>query len=96
MVSISGKCPGHPFLIFWIRPGKARARLYAVKNPTCLLRLLKNISMMALCLKKSWETCKGIGSPKQVQQFLKNRESFTICLYLYMPHQSVDYAGISI
>ena len=36
--------------------------------------------MMALCLKKSWETCKGIGSPKQVQQFLKNRESFTICL----------------
>lgn len=82
MVSISVKCPGYPFLSFLDPPLKGTSNLFR-EEPNMSTVFTKNIGMMALCLKKPWATCKGIGSPMQVPQFLKNRESvISLCLYM--------------
>lgn len=66
MVSISDKCPGHPFLNFLDPPLKGTSKTLCREEPNMSTVFTKNIGMMVLCLKKPWATCKGIGSPMQV------------------------------
>lgn len=85
MVAISGRCPGHPFLSFLDPPLKGTSKTLFREEPNMSTVFTKNIGMIrSLCFKKPWATCKGIGSPMQVPQFLRNRES-VISLCLYMP-----------
>lgn len=66
MVSISNKCPSHLFLNFLDPPLKGTSKTLCREEPNMSTVFTKNIGMMALCLKKPWATCKGIGSPMQV------------------------------
>ena len=98
MVSISDKCPGHPFLNFLDPPLKGTSKTLCREEPNMSTVFTKNTGMMVLCLKKPWATCKGIGSPMQVPQFLKNRLQASLSAYItiYACYERVGYAGISI
>ena len=61
MVSISDKCPGHPFVNFLDPPLKGTSKTLCREEPNMSTVFTKNIGMMALCLKKPWATCKRIG-----------------------------------
>lgn len=54
-------------------PLKGTSKTLCREEPNMSTAFTKNISMMALCLKKSWETCKGIGSPKASAAVLKKQ-----------------------
>ena len=60
-MSISDKCPGHPFVNFLDPPLKGTSKTLCREEPNMSTVFTKNIGMMALSLKKPWATCKGIG-----------------------------------
>ena len=67
-------------------PLKGSSKTLCREEPNMLTVFTTNISIIALCLRKPWETCKGIGLPMQVPQFLNYyTENLTSCLYLFMP-----------
>lgn len=84
MVSISNKCPGHPFLNFLDPPLKGTSKTLCREEPNMSTVFTKNIYRYdGVVLKKALgDLQRNRLTNASGPQFLKNRESFTICLCL--------------